>query len=270
MSDQKCVVDLRYICARDTWTGDALPPVLPPYMVDKGMNYFNNNCKVAGMKRALTDAYGKEFAKMIRSGTFPYHDLEQFQELSMPDVSKYMLVTVNPKPDCKLPDLIKAVDKYVKRQAIKAAMWCFEQRSSTEADMGQGPHAHILIEQEFQSKSQFHKRTESTFNKVCDLSSNNKYSILNRRICKESDLSKRANYIRGAKQDKDKCVKVTIDNIWRENNRLQKCYYKGNLNFRWDFEAGLSSDGEDETASNKGGGRRRTGRDKLYRRHVTT
>lgn len=255
MAQNSAIDDLKYDCADSRLFGPAKPDQLKEDDIQKGWTYFDNTCKVAGMKRALTNAYDKEFSKLIRTGQLKFDALDAFKDLSLPDISQYMLITVNAHDGCSLMNLRKAVDKYTKRAAIRAAMWCFEQRASTEAEMGKGPHCHLLVEQYFRSKREFHTQTESTFKNVCDLNNSAKYQILNRRICKLADLSKRANYIRGIKKDHDKCIKVEVDKVWRERNHLQPCYYKGDLNFQWSFDAGLSSEDDEETelAQTRGG-----------------
>lgn len=135
---------------------------------------------------------------------------------------EYEWVTVNCAPGVQLEDVQRKVEKFVNRKIVKRAEWVYEQRGTTEEDMGSGMHVHMLVQQ---SGSLFHgdfsRNAKNTFKSL--VGNPNAIHILG---CKNvKDVENRRKYMSGEKDDEAKMRKVSIDKLWRRKNNLLP-YYK--------------------------------------------
>lgn len=170
-----------------------------------------------------------------------YKDFKEFydEEIGKNDNTNYFWITVNPNSSVTLGELKKEVERYVKRTFIKSYIYVYEQRGSenNEKEIGQGIHAHILIERDMSanvSPYDIQKRTRIAFKSVCD--SQNK-SILHFKQMPEEYIIDKFNYITNKNLDeehKDKEEKQEYDKIWREKNLIKNNYALGNLKLKYD------------------------------------
>lgn len=165
-----------------------------------------------------------------------YKDFKEFydEEIGKNDNTSYFWITINPKNGITIKELVKEVERYVKRTFIKSYIYVYEQRASQENEkkIGEGLHCHLLIERDMSanvSPYDIQKRTRVAFKNICD--SQNK-SILHFKQMPEEFIIDKFNYITNKNLDeehKDKEQKQEYDKIWRENNELKEFYASNNL-----------------------------------------
>ncbi len=142
------------------------------------------------------------------------------QEKQKSASSTHIFFTVNARPEIRLQDLEQSFHKAMKKKWITEYHAVFEQRSELEANMGEGPHIHILVNRGTEP-SKARKELKNSFKNVCDIDNP---SIFNIQWRKDSGVVKALDYIKGLKKDSDKDKKMVIDKLWREKNSLQNIY----------------------------------------------
>lgn len=153
----------------------------------------------------------------------------------------YYYTTFNFKSDVTLERATKAILKYVNRKTIAWSEWVYEQRGTTELEMGKGIHVHMI---NCQRGDIFNSRwVESTRNAFKDLieltlpatllekpkGTLSKDPKLYIEPIKEEWIDDKRDYMRGNKTEEGKDAKVAIDRIWRPLMGLQEYYMKENL-----------------------------------------
>ncbi len=184
-------------------------------------------CKKDLKKSIIRNIVEKEY----RMGLYP--ELEAFrlrlERLHISTASNnnnlWAFITINPKPDITLIYFKKQVFKYLKRNIVKSYLMVFEQRGDTLKNIGQGFHAHILIERNTSCKTRadkFFQFSSNTFKKVCAI---NIKACFYAYYISLSQMKEKREYLMGHKHT-DKLEKVKIDKIWREAEQLQPYYHK--------------------------------------------
>lgn len=77
-----------------------------------------------------------------------------------------IFITVNPKPEIKLETFTRALARSVTKTAVDAYTYSIEQRGKSEETLGEGTHAHILIEYHGRSYGQLKNDFIRTFKKL--------------------------------------------------------------------------------------------------------
>jgi hypothetical protein len=140
--------------------------------------------------------------------------------------NSYLWITINPKPEIKLVDFIKKIEKLVKRKIFTNYLYVYEQRGKTEEEQGKGFHAHILAKRNLNYKP--FKTHECIRNTCKTLVKNHKdNSTINIQNIGEEFAADKKEYILGEKTGEEKDLKQQIDIIWRKNNNLKKYYNDG-------------------------------------------
>lgn len=185
------------------------------------------------LERLMDDIYleqllkvtGQEQEKYIRNqmekGTAPaplqrLHDLNTEGESSS---SKDYLITVNPRPEVSVTNLVSKTERYLERKLHDGGMAVVEQRGSDVEGMGEGAHTHILVKAN-QTDATFRKNTRNTFKTLVGIPSKH----INIRRIREGDLPKVLKYITGDKIEPKKKKMVEIDRQWRTDLGLQHLY----------------------------------------------
>ena len=154
--------------------------------------------------------------------------------LSSKDNTKFVWLTINPRPEVTLSEMKKVVEKFVKRTFIKNYVYVYEQRGSKEngKEAGTGHHCHILFQRDTEAgiKSwDVKKRSKTSFKSITDVDNN---SIFNWHNCPEEYIQDKINYMTNKNLDedhKDKEQKQSMDKEWRKTNKLKEIYYTFNL-----------------------------------------
>lgn len=116
------------------------------------------------------------------------HIFKEFKELytkykgNDKDNSKFIWLTINPRPDVALSEIMQHVKKYVKRTFIKTYYYVYEQRGSktNEKEMGTGIHVHLLLERNVEANIKvwdIKKRTKDSFRDITDVENSKIFTI---------------------------------------------------------------------------------------------
>lgn len=184
------------------------------------------DCYYKGLEKWMVNFYYKYFDDHFKEhGCLPFEISDEVQKIALQNMakkfttkSKYMMVTVNPKPDIELDDFIKKIEKYVSRKMVKKYAYVYEVRKYEEKEYV-GLHSHILLEYDG-TPSNFRRNTKNTFKKICD--TNNSH-ILNFKFVPEEHLSDKMEYLKGKKVTK-KMTSVELSKRYREENELENLY----------------------------------------------
>lgn len=145
------------------------------------------------------------------------------------DNSRFIWLTINPRKEITLEEFIKTIKKYVKRTFIKSYYYVYEQRASqrNEKDMGDGLHAHLLLERNEEANIKMYdikKRTKDSFRQITDVENSN---IFYYKLMPEKFIIDKLNYMNNKNLDdehQDKLEKQEYDKKWRNLNKLQDTY----------------------------------------------
>ncbi len=134
----------------------------------------------------------------------------------------YCFITINPSPEITLTQLQEKVEKFVKRNMFDKYRYVYEQRGSTEENMGHGFHAHILLKRNLNYKpSKISVNTKNTFKGITQVDNP---QILNIQHIGEDFAKDKDEYIDGVKTGDGKDQKQAIDKIFRQKNNLESIY----------------------------------------------
>lgn len=143
-------------------------------------------------------------------------------------LTEYMFITVNPMEDISLNTLINSINKYLSKITILEYIYVIEQRGTTDAELGKGIHAHMLVRHTSRKASDFKREAISTFKNVCDCQPKGNptwFRKLNILPCDTSeDVERRREYMLGVKQDELKQTKQLLDKKFREKFKLKPFY----------------------------------------------
>jgi len=135
----------------------------------------------------------------------------------------YCFITVNPKSSILLADFIKSVEKAVKRNIFTSYRYVYEQRGSSESELGKGFHCHLLAKRNLDYKpSKVSVLLQNTFKDIVGNSKNN--SLLNIQHIGSDFAKDKDEYMTGLKTGDNKNTKQLMDVIWRKMNKLQTVY----------------------------------------------
>lgn len=142
---------------------------------------------------------------------------------------RYLLVTVNAKPECSwtelMDGLVYMVSSYqeytqhlVTLRAVLEHRWVYDPKANTKIvpDEPPGPHLHILIKRSLgddrTKPSVLKKHFEKAFNHCCDVKNNH---CLNIKIDKADTGLGFERYIQGQKTTDEKAYRVEMDRLFR-------------------------------------------------------
>lgn len=157
---------------------------------------------------------------------FRWHEERRIEKLRQLHKNKieiekeWYFLTVNPKPDIKLTDFMKTIEKALKKRWINYYIMVIEQRGESEAEIGKGFHTHIIFNKGIKHCKVITEMS-NTFKKMCDTSN---YHLFNLKSIGEEEKKRKVEYILGEKADVEKHLKQQMDIIFRERNKL-KSYY---------------------------------------------
>ncbi len=134
----------------------------------------------------------------------------------------FVFITINPNDTTTLTQLQEKVEKFVNRNMFSAYRYVYEQRGSTEKDMGHGFHAHILLKRNLDYKpSKIALNTKNTFKGITNVDNP---KILNIQHIGHDFAQDKDEYMTGVKTGEGKDKKQEIDKIFRKKNNLESVY----------------------------------------------
>jgi len=134
----------------------------------------------------------------------------------------FVFITINPNEATTLTQLQEKVEKFVNRNMFSAYRYVYEQRGSTEKDMGHGFHAHILLKRNLDYKpSKISLNTKNTFKGITNVDNP---QILNIQHIGHDFAKDKDEYMTGVKTGEGKDKKQEIDKIFRKKNNLESVY----------------------------------------------
>lgn len=131
---------------------------------------------------------------------------------------RYGMITINFREGTRLEDIIKKVNKLVKRTFIMSAVWCFEWRNSEEKT----PHVHMRVE--FAEKANVYKTRGLVYNTVKNFVGNKMHV----HVVYSNDEGAFIKYILGEKDGKWKPTH-SIDVLKRNQLNLKDHYTFSNV-----------------------------------------
>lgn len=147
-----------------------------------------------------------------------YNEKQKRKEYKRP----FFFITINPKPDTDFNEFKSAVEDISTWCWVDKCYWVFEQRGTNETDIGNGFHAHILIEKHNIEKGKCKTQIKNKFKKFVGVLNDNTINVQDK---KREWLQDKLDYILGEKYDEGKPEKQEIDKIWRKKNNIES-YYK--------------------------------------------
>lgn len=141
-------------------------------------------------------------------------------------------VTVSPPETANLSQFIAATHRFVSLKVVKEAYYVFEQRGTTEEEMGKGFHTHMLCFRDAKP-SAFIKELNRIFKPFFqkDISPavlEKLIKVENAKNTEKDTVNKILRYMRGEKRPKigkDKATKVSVDKMWRQSHNLREEYH---------------------------------------------
>ncbi len=134
----------------------------------------------------------------------------------------WLYLTINPRRDVSYFDFGPAVFRFVKRKMFTQFFFSFEQRSSTEQNMGEGFHIHLLLKRNI--KVPPNKVIRNSKNSFKGFTNVNNSQIFFYRWCPQEYLIDKVAYIKGNKTGEGKDLKHEIDIEWRKIMKLDPFY----------------------------------------------
>ncbi len=145
------------------------------------------------------------------------------EKIAKDNHNQFVFITINPKPDVKFETFRDTCIKYCQRKMFSETWLVFEQRGSTEEEMGKGFHAHVEAIRNLEYKpSQIVRNTENTFKNIVDMKV--KKHTLTIQHHGEDFHKDKLEYIEGVKTGEGKDEKQIMDIKFREKNNLNVCY----------------------------------------------
>jgi len=194
-------------------------------------NGLSESMKLKTRKKAYCDAYMTFYktiylrsmvGQFMSEGKVPNADLDptmrqliEYQINQTVTKPPYIFLTVNPSPDITLPELKKAIEKFIKKKSITLYFYVFEVR-----DKDSGLHCHILLKYINIKPFDFKRSAKNTFKNVCDSSNPH---CLNFKFIECAILPDKIQYLLGEKQDK-KLKGVSYSKEYRVTHKLQEFY----------------------------------------------
>lgn len=168
------------------------------------------DCDLLGAKMMKIKEYEKNVKVKLKEKTAKDHN------------NAFVFITINPNETTTLTQLQEKVEKFVNRNMFSAYRYVYEQRGSTEKDMGHGFHAHILLKRNLDYKpSKITLNTKNTFKGITNVDNP---QILNIQHIGHDFAKDKDEYITGVKTAEGKDKKQEIDTLFRKKNNLESVY----------------------------------------------
>jgi len=140
----------------------------------------------------------------------------------------HLWITINPKPSIKLVDFVKFIAKISTKTCFTSCLYVFEQRGTSEQDIGKGFHCHMLAKRNINYKPC--KCRDNVKNSCKKLVGNHNNKAQLQIVVIGEDFAKdKKDYILGKnKTGTDKAAKQDGDVIWRIKESIEPYYVQQN------------------------------------------
>lgn len=192
-------------------------------------------CRIKAFKNAVTTTYQKYYMQELEDNEDflsqdPKYDefksiLKEMNDKKKSGESTHIFLTVNSRPGTTLQNFMKKIRKCANKKWCTDIAVVIEQRSEDIAHMGEGIHAHMLINRGTEA-AKARKELKNTFKDICDVENPH---CLNIQWRKGNGVEKALNYIKGIKKDEEKGKKMEIDKEWRKLNEIKEIYVTEDL-----------------------------------------
>jgi len=176
------------------------------------------------LKKKYTQIISIEHSLGISS---TYNQLEDYyQKLKLAKSQRkgnlWLYLTINPKKDISFFDFKPAILRFVKRKMFSQFFYSYEQRSSTQENLGQGFHIHLLLKRNIKvPPNKVIRNSKNSFKKFTNV---NNSQIFFYRWCPQEYLNDKVAYIKGNKTGEGKEIKHEMDIEWRQIMGLKEFY----------------------------------------------
>lgn len=156
-----------------------------------------------------------EFKEIIKIA----HGLHSVYTETIGTLMQWYFVTVRPdSKKCTFEEFYSTVHKYIHRKCIKYFYLSFEQKGTSEDELGNGFHAHMIIDGTWRSKAECLRDTKSSFNKIA---AENCIQVIPTR---EPEKIKDKYLLEYESEDNHKIVTKEWDAKWREKECIDELY----------------------------------------------
>lgn len=132
-------------------------------------------------------------------------------------------ITVNPMPEAKLDIILKSLQNFTNRKAVRDYHYTIEQRGESEHEIGKGMHAHLLLKWDRRQNKYVKQFLIESCKRIVG---NYSHNILNIRRITPDIYQDKLDYLQGKKWDKDKDLKIKFDKVFRDKNNILDIYKK--------------------------------------------
>lgn len=140
----------------------------------------------------------------------------------------YVLVTIRPKEDETMENLMKCTNKIVNKKWMKDnCLWVYEQKGTSEDEAGIGKHVHIIYKHEGLKQAGKKKSWKKCLEEVTDTCRRMieiEDNCIDFKPAPKKDREKIFNYLLGSKASEEKEPAQKIDIFWREKLGLKSHY----------------------------------------------
>ena len=184
-------------------------------------------CKEEFKKRKILQLLKMEYQLENYLKDFSKIETEMKQKLKEKKAEKrfdtYIFLTISPPESAKLKDMVKCMERAVKRKFVTKYHYAFEQRGDTVKNCGKGKHMHLLFKRDLNYKPATIKRDlKNTFKNLFGKHPMTD-AVFNWKKCGYEYYLGRLDYIKGKKDD-EKLEKVEIDKLFRKLYKLKPIY----------------------------------------------
>jgi hypothetical protein len=139
-------------------------------------------------------------------------------------LDSYIFLTISPPEETKFTDMVKCIERAVKRKFVKQYHYVFEQRGTNMNNVGKGKHIHLLFKRDINYKPAIIKRDlKNTFKKLYGKNTISDYNF-NFKKCGEEYYKLRLLYLKGNKTEEGKAEKCQLDLHFRKLYKLKSIY----------------------------------------------
>lgn len=178
--------------------------------IDRAVAQFRAECELAVKLRDVAMETG-----LLRSNSTPTITNDRL-------VGKYCLISLRPAPGACFATFRNDVEKFTRRGLFVSGEYAFEQIGTSEDELGNGFHCHILAKvKDYVQFKEINRDAHHDIQGVFTIQvGDDKYKFLRTK----RDLEFCQNYIRGDKHDDSKVAACLLNDMWRAMWNLEPVY----------------------------------------------
>lgn len=180
--------------------------------------------RISEMESVLRSVIRKQIRSKFENNSYENKYLQEQYNKCMKTIDEnkcWYFITINPKSEISLSEFVKKIQSITNWKILKSGYYVLEQRGTTLDTLGEGFHAHILVDDYTVGHKTLINRLETTLKDYCNKPYKNTINVV--RKSKDNGKETLNSYMKGAKQD-DKLIKVDMDSKWRDKENLKAIY----------------------------------------------